>query len=892
MTKLTSRDTIITMAMNSNRRELELCCSYSFNNLFIKINHFVNAIKNMNRFRNIFIFSVAAISCLVPVVVFGAQLGFNVMSGDLEGLVMKNVTQGTPSWTDPISANSGDTVRFEAFYHCGRNDTITPTELALNTKLRFTAPTTGQSVITVNYRVSADNILPGSDTGTINATTSQKLVFSNTATWYHDGTSQTVSMTTGDGYAEVNIGSVVCDCIGCFNNSGFLTINAQLINPPALVPTVDIKANNSDGPITIAYNSPATLIWNSNNATSCAASNGWSGTKATNGSDTTGNLVGSVTYTITCTGQGGSATDSVTVNTNSALPTVDLKANGYDGSITVPYNTSVILSWISTNSTICTASNGWSGTKSLNGSEGTGNLLSNVTYTITCTGQGGSASDTVYVSVGTQPPAQNPTVDIKANGYDGSINIPYNNTATLTWTSYNATSCTAMNGWSGSKGVSGSEITENLTNTKTYTIVCYGTSGNSVSDSVTVTVSDQSLYVSLTVNPAIGTAPLNGVDLTADVFGGATGSINYIFYCNRSDTGTNITSDYNNRTDGTYSDPITVADACNYSTAGTYTAKVIAQRGSLSAENRATITVNGQYAQNAPTVDLKANGFDGTISIPINAAAMLGWTSLNASSCSFTAGASGSRAISGTESTGILLANRTYTITCFGSNGRTATDTVTVNTSSTSTLEVTKQVRSITDNTVFVDEITVRPGAKLEFMVKIRNNSTVGLANMIVKDIFPAKINYAGNLKIDGVYSTDSITQVNIGDLTVGQTKTLTFEATVPDSAQFAFGASAWVNTVTVYNVAASVTDTATINVNRTQVAGATTIPTGIASKLIDYVFIPSAIALFLVWALRKYLLVFDQWISKKKLAISQYKAEKELSKTVNYIRMRERNNG
>ncbi len=850
------------------------------------------SINNMNKLKNISIIGVAAVFCLFPIVVFGAELRFNQMSGDWEGLVMKNITQGSPSWVDPIWANSGDTVRFEAFYHCSWNGAVMPNELATNTRLRFSAPTTGQSTIVVNYQVSADNVLPGSDTGTINATTSQKLVFSNTATWYHDGTSQAVSMTMGDGYAEVNIGSVVCDCDGCFNNSGFLTINAQLINPPALAPTVDIKANSSDGPITIAYNSAATLTWTSANATSCFASGAWSGSKSVNGSEATGNLTGSMTYAITCTGQGGSATDSVTINVNSAAPTVDLKVNGYDGTITIPYNTSVILSWTSTNSTVCTASDSWSGTKSLNGSEGTGNLLSNVTYTITCTGQGGSASDTVYVNVGTQPPTQNPTVDIKANGYDGSINIPYNNTATLTWTSYNATSCTAMNGWSGSKGISGSEITESLTNTKTYTIVCYGVSGSSVSDSVTVTVSDQSLYVSLTANPATGTAPLNGVDLTADVFGGATGSINYIFYCNRSDTGTNITSDYNNRTDGTYSDPITVADACSYSAAGTYTAKVIAQRGSLSAENRVTITVNGQYAQYAPTVDLKANGFDGTISIPVNAAAMLGWTSLNASSCSFTSGASGSRAVSGSESTGILSASRTYVMTCFGTNGQMATDTVTVNTSSSSTLEVIKQVRSLTDNTVFVDEITVKPGAKLEFMVKIKNNGTVGLANMTVRDVFPAKINYSGNLKIDGIYSTDQITQINIGDLTVGQTKTLTFEGTVSDASQFAFGTSTWINAVTVYNVTAAVTDATTINVNRTQVAGATTIPTGIASKFMDYIFIPSAIALFLVWAFRRYLMIFDEWVNRKKLAISHYKAEKELSRTVNYIRMRERNIG
>ena len=79
-------------------------------------------------------------------------------------------------------------------------------------------------------------------------------------------------------------------------------------------PSVDIKTNGSDGPITIAYNASANLSWNSANATTCSASNAWSGSKSISGSENTGSLVSSKTYTIVCTGTGGSATDSVTVN--------------------------------------------------------------------------------------------------------------------------------------------------------------------------------------------------------------------------------------------------------------------------------------------------------------------------------------------------------------------------------------------------------------------------------------------------------------------------------------------------------------------------------------------------------------------------------------------------
>jgi len=95
-------------------------------------------------------------------------------------------------------------------------------------------------------------------------------------------------------------------------------------------PTVDIKANNSDGPITIAYNYAATLTWTSQNANSCTAAGAWSGTKLTSGSESTGNLTSSKTYTITCFGLGGSASDSVAINVQQVLgevsPTIQKKA--------------------------------------------------------------------------------------------------------------------------------------------------------------------------------------------------------------------------------------------------------------------------------------------------------------------------------------------------------------------------------------------------------------------------------------------------------------------------------------------------------------------------------------------------------------------------------------
>ena len=118
--------------------------------------------------------------------------------------------------------------------------------------------------------------------------------------------------------------------------------NCTGTNPP---PTVDIKANGADGPISISSGTAATLSWASTDATSCTASNDWSGTKATSGSESTGNLTASKTYTLTCIGTGGSASDSVTVNVSASAKPGDI--NG-DGSVNI-FDASILASKWGTN---------------------------------------------------------------------------------------------------------------------------------------------------------------------------------------------------------------------------------------------------------------------------------------------------------------------------------------------------------------------------------------------------------------------------------------------------------------------------------------------------------------------------------------------------------------
>ena len=85
------------------------------------------------------------------------------------------------------------------------------------------------------------------------------------------------------------------------------------------------------------------------------------------------------------------------------------------------------------------------------------------------------------------PPPPSPSVTISASPNP----VVYYTASTLTWSSQSVSSCTASNGWSGSRSTAGNESTGNLTATKTYAIQCTGSYGPAQA-SVTVNVNPPS----------------------------------------------------------------------------------------------------------------------------------------------------------------------------------------------------------------------------------------------------------------------------------------------------------------------------------------------------------------------------------------------------------------
>src|SRR5262249_13459584 len=76
-----------------------------------------------------------------------------------------------------------------------------------------------------------------------------------------------------------------------------------------------------------------TLTWSATNATSCTASGGWSGTKATSGSQSVGPLTQDTTYSLTCSGNGANAVAMTSVTLRTAVLSWTAPTKNTDGTV-------------------------------------------------------------------------------------------------------------------------------------------------------------------------------------------------------------------------------------------------------------------------------------------------------------------------------------------------------------------------------------------------------------------------------------------------------------------------------------------------------------------------------------------------------------------------------
>ena len=128
---------------------------------------------------------------------------------------------------------------------------------------------------------------------------------------WHPGDTQDLSQSMSSAYSATDT-ERQCE-YKCKN--GYTWNGSVCANTPTPVP--NLKINNSDGPLTVNKGDNLNLTWPSvANATSCTGTGtGWTGAKSISGGNESivATTLGSTSYTLTCTGPGGTGADSVAV---------------------------------------------------------------------------------------------------------------------------------------------------------------------------------------------------------------------------------------------------------------------------------------------------------------------------------------------------------------------------------------------------------------------------------------------------------------------------------------------------------------------------------------------------------------------------------------------------
>lgn len=245
-----------------------------------------------------------------------------------------------------------------------------------------------------------------------------------------DGTQMTVvgGPASANGYTWWNVRVISSGVTGWAVQNYLRTVSA-----PAPAPTLSMSVN----PTSIFLGESVTVSWSSTNATSCIGSRGGSYPTSGSFSHTPPSLP--YIYGMTCTGTGGSVTQSVTVSQKTTSPPV-VNITSSVSSITL--GQSATLGWGTSNATSCTGSaspsdSNWSGSITpVGGGSRTVSPVQTTTYTLSCSGAGGSASRSVTVTVTT--PGGGVTLNVP--GSNGPLTKMAGDSLTLYWGVANATS--------------------------------------------------------------------------------------------------------------------------------------------------------------------------------------------------------------------------------------------------------------------------------------------------------------------------------------------------------------------------------------------------------------------------------------------------------------------
>jgi RHS repeat-associated protein len=246
----------------------------------------------------------------------------------------------------------------------------------------------------------------------------------------------------------------------------------------------------SASPGTIFGGSSTTLSWSTVNASACSVEPSIGAVPMSGSSSVS--PANSTTYSIICSGSGGTATASTMVTVNYLPPTANLSATP----TSILEGMSSTLSWSSSHAQTCSIDSGI-GSVPCSGSVSVVPSATS-TYTLTATGQGGTITSQTTVNV-TYPV---PTVTLGVS----PESILLGGSSSLSWSSTNATTVSIEPGL-GTVSLSGSASVSPATSTS-YTVMATGPGGTATAQ-VTVTVTYPAPTASIVAAPTsvlLGTA--------------------------------------------------------------------------------------------------------------------------------------------------------------------------------------------------------------------------------------------------------------------------------------------------------------------------------------------------------------------------------------------------
>lgn len=451
---------------------------------------------------------------------FGAGSSPYLPLVQVQGCGANNGCSPSPSaYSSSISnVQPGDTIWVMLYYN--NNGTGTAT----NTRFTLSPQTTGSvSSQTFSATLSADNANTVSGSATVNLAQSQTLTYLGAKVYKHNAVLASTTYGTELFSGGLNIGNAL-DNTGCpssdaFCNQGVVVVTYKVgqntvVPPPTQ--TCQITQFNAS-PSYVTSGGSSTINWATSGCASAIVQGGIVYVNSLSGSQNTGSLYGTTTYTITAYGYNGSPvtqSTSVSVGNNQSN---SCYVNYFSANPTfVSYGGTSSLSWNTTGCSYVTLSgpNVYGSNQSVSGSLSTGPVYGSVSYILTAYGYNGQSA-----------PSQTVTVYSNGNNYNYcSINSFYaspsvvtaGNSATLYWTTTGATSISisGLNNYY-NQPLSGSASTGPVYGNQTYTLTAYCQNGGQTQvQAVTVSTSqpaqNTSVYTSAPTLVTQSTARLNG----------------------------------------------------------------------------------------------------------------------------------------------------------------------------------------------------------------------------------------------------------------------------------------------------------------------------------------------------------------------------------------------